>query len=298
MKKFVVVGDGNKKGQIGKQIHDLYGGAAVDIEFDDGYVLSCMLSDLRELDDSPIAAGDEVVCVDAKIRSGATGEHSGIKLGASYFPDFVSETGIYFGTSGWDKDRFVKVKPIAPEVKQEAVEPERPDPNETLIKQIRQRLNVEQDRNRSYRGTDDILKVLDSVLEHKHSKVVDTINSARLFQEDVLSFLRAFSLILETIGDGHTHREKEARLRGLICLVETAAKRLRERQMSDLEGLSYRMLDDVFRSDFPVRHYVDKARESEVRATAAEKWLGAVKGVLTVEQVASLEKEQGSDVPF
>lgn len=123
VKKFVVVGEGQRKGQVGESFHDLYNGKSVDLRFSDGRVMCCLLSDLRELDDSPIAAGDEVVCVDAKIRSGATGEHSGIKLGASYFPDFVSETGIYFGTSGWDKDRFVKVKPIAPEVKQEAVEP-------------------------------------------------------------------------------------------------------------------------------------------------------------------------------
>lgn len=121
VKKFVVVGEGNKKGQIGKQIHDLYGGAAVDIEFDDGYVLSCMLSDLRELDDSPIAAGDEVVCVDAS--HGAAGNQY-LTVGKAYqvyrhnnFLTVMNDIGNHCQSV---LDRFVKVKPL------QAVKEDRP----------------------------------------------------------------------------------------------------------------------------------------------------------------------------
>lgn len=138
------------------------------------------------------------------------------------------------------------------------------------LKAISDRLQKEQEYDRYYHSKQTILQLLEGILEHKRTRVVMALQQVRSFQEDVLAFLRAFELMLETVAGASTHAEKAARLRGLMELVSTAATRVRERQFKDSEHISYFLADDVFRCDFPVRHWMQKAREAEARATAAE----------------------------
>lgn len=144
---------------------------------------------------------------------------------------------------------------------------------------IRQRLREEQEHDRWHHSEETVIATLVRVLDHKRSHVASTIARSRDFQQDVLTFLRAFSLMLETVSGASTHAEKAARLRGLIELVETAATRVRERQFREQESWSYSMADDVFRCDYPVRHWIHKCREAEAKQQAAEEELKKVREI-------------------
>jgi hypothetical protein len=138
------------------------------------------------------------------------------------------------------------------------------------LEAIKQLLAKEQERDRLYHATETVSELVNRVVDEKKLTVVRVMQQAKEFQSDVLSFLRAFSLMLETVAGAATHGEKAARLRGLMELVETAAERVRDARIRDCETWSYRMAEDVFRSDYPVRHYIEKAREEKARADAAE----------------------------
>ena len=129
MRYVITSGHPNLHGIIGDfQQYDRVG---VSLTFNDerGFSSGCSfpLSDLRELDNTPIAAGDEVVCVDA--------QESNLTLGQVYVADRASVVGSsgYVTIAGkhFDLVRFVKVKPLSqPEVKQEATETESVDEQE------------------------------------------------------------------------------------------------------------------------------------------------------------------------
>ena len=82
------------------------------------------------------------------------------------------------------------------------------------------------------------------------------------FQDDILTYLRAVALVADTVGNAGTHKEKDARLRGLISQIESAIQRIRD-------GYEYLLTSchggtpDLFRSDFPIQQYIKKCRELE-----------------------------------
>ena len=53
-------------------------------------------------------------------------------------------------------------------------------------------------------------------------------------------------------------------------LVESAARKVREKQFKETQAWGYSSAEDVFRCDYPVRHFIDKAREAERRVAELE----------------------------
>lgn len=90
------------------------------------------------------------------------------------------------------------------------------------------------------------------------------LSGAKSARDNMLTWLRAMALIAEMTENAGTHSEKNARLRGMIEMCETAIKRLS--QMEFDFSKSWWDWNDVFRSDYPVRHYMQRAHEAEREA--------------------------------
>lgn len=80
-------------------------------------------------------------------------------------------------------------------------------------------------------------------------------------RDDTQVWLRAVGIIATSIGNAGTHAEKNARLRGLIEMIESAIGSVRESRDRDNEW-GVRM-PDIFRSDYPVREYVQRIHQLE-----------------------------------
>jgi hypothetical protein len=103
---------------------------------------------------------------------------------------------------------------------------------------------------------------LSRVLAHYQRTAVEALAEAKAFRDDLLVEFRALVLVTEMAGNASTHREKDARLRGLVELLEGATRRLREHEFGLAHGYGY-FWDSVFRSDYPTRHYVRRIHELE-----------------------------------
>lgn len=106
-----------------------------------------------------------------------------------------------------------------------------------------------------------LLERLRAVLNRYEWITEQTLAAAKVQRDDVLVFLRALALVLESIGNGATHREKDARLRGGVEMLESAIKRLREVEFDTRPGTHRRA--DIFRSDYPVREFLDRIHDLE-----------------------------------
>ncbi len=129
MTRYVITsGHPNLHGTIGHW--ERYDSVGVVLGFKDekGYLSNCSfpLDSVRELDDTPIAAGDEVCCIKACTDQLEVGQVviAGKKTFSNREGTYVYFNGKSFPGCNWLATNFVKVKPLA-EVKQEAAEPTR-----------------------------------------------------------------------------------------------------------------------------------------------------------------------------
>lgn len=80
--------------------------------------------------------------------------------------------------------------------------------------------------------------------------------------QDMLVWVRALGLTASAAANGGTHREKDARMRGMIEMIESAVQAIRNALEDGKDYFGYRV-PDVFRSDYPVREYKQKIHELE-----------------------------------
>lgn len=102
-----------------------------------------------------------------------------------------------------------------------------------------------------------------SVIDHYRSLAVDALRRTKEFRDDVMIQLRALSLVVEMAGSASTHREKDARLRGVSELIEGAIGKLRKERFEITSSACWGMFEDVFRSDYPTRELLGRIRELE-----------------------------------
>lgn len=159
------------------------------------------------------------------------------------------------------------------------------------------RAAVEQDCLKGwYRGDGETLaesvRLFAQARRNQHAALFSRIQK---LHADVLMFLRSFGWMLSIIESAGTHAEKAARLRGLGELVESAARRLREvefRKLQDLESIS----TDIFQVDYPVRHFMEKARTAEQEAKLAKDRETYVRDAFRL--ATGREIEIPSEIPF
>lgn len=89
--------------------------------------------------------------------------------------------------------------------------------------------------------------------------------------EDVVSYLRAIALCLETVGNAPTHRAKSERVKGLLEQIASAVKNIRDWHRCNIDS-RYGTFPDLFETDFPVRDYLKQIHElkAEVKRLKGE----------------------------
>lgn len=112
------------------------------------------------------------------------------------------------------------------------------------------------------------------LIGHYRKTAVDAVTGAKAFRDDVLPWFKAMELVLATVGNAETHREKNARLRGAVELLQNAVEYLR-RQEFDFARRGFDLPFESFRSDLPTREFLGRIRELErelavAKAQAAE----------------------------
>lgn len=125
---------------------------------------------------------------------------------------------------------------------------------EELIREHQKKQNYHQ----GFGTTADRVK---SVLCEYEDKTTKAYSDVRQFRDDMLTYFRAFSLILTMTGEAGTHAEKNARLRGAIELLERGIETIRRSNLESLLDI-YRW-PDVFRSDWPTRRLMERIHDLE-----------------------------------
>lgn len=115
---------------------------------------------------------------------------------------------------------------------------------------------------------------LERILNHYQHIASDALLGVRHFRDDVVVELRAMSLIVDMALNAGTHSEKNARLRGMTDLLESAIRKLREEEFKFSSAWYH--WDDVFRSDAPTRLLMNRIHEleAEVEALKLENSIG------------------------
>lgn len=104
------------------------------------------------------------------------------------------------------------------------------------------------------------------VLDHYRDLATRQLRRTKEFRDDMLTWLRAMAIVVESAGNASTHREKAARIRGAIEIIEGAVSTLRKQEFEIGHG-SYFPFDDIFRSDYPTRELLARIQELEAVVT-------------------------------
>lgn len=115
---------------------------------------------------------------------------------------------------------------------------------------------------------------------------VEVTHKLASFKQDVMVWMRAFALVIDSAANASTHSEKNARLRGVVEMVESAVDKLR----TDFHhfSISWGRNPDIFRSEYPVKQYVQRIRELEAE-------LNKLKGV---EEKPKEQAPERDGIPF
>jgi len=107
------------------------------------------------------------------------------------------------------------------------------------------------------------------------SKRQEVIAEFRRFQKDVGVYLRAIAVVAVTVGNGESDEDTRVRMRGLVAQIESAIARV-EAGYDFLLFNSFSDRPDLFRSDYPVRKYLEKSQKLEARVKELEEQLKQV----------------------
>lgn len=99
------------------------------------------------------------------------------------------------------------------------------------------------------------------LVDHYNRTAANAVSGAKSFKDDMLTWLRAMAINAESATWAGTHAEKNARLRGLVEVIEAACKRVNEARVD-----GYRFgggFQDWMKSDYPVREYLRTIHQLE-----------------------------------
>ena len=86
---------------------------------------------------------------------------------------------------------------------------------------------------------------------------------------DLISHLRGMEIVVDMVGNASTHSEKNARLRGLAEVIQTAIKRATEFSY-DFSWKHWGNYNDLFKSDFPMRDVMQQLHQKDAEIKRLE----------------------------
>jgi chromosome segregation ATPase len=136
------------------------------------------------------------------------------------------------------------------------------------VKELEPLLNVVDEQSKKIRYYDNSLqsyynlyRKICKIIEHYECQRLGLLAKLKNFKDDVIVYLRALAMVANSVSNADTHAEKNARLRGMLSQLESAIKAVKEEQNDFLN--EYWGTPDLFRSDYPIREYVQKIRNLE-----------------------------------
>jgi hypothetical protein len=124
-----------------------------------------------------------------------------------------------------------------------------------------------------YGGDRTLAERVQRVFDHYTRMAAQAVNNAQIFKDDMLSWLRGMAINAESVSWGGTHHEKDARLRGLVEVIEAAIKRVNALRVEDRSRFDDGM-SDWMRSDFPVREFKRRIYDLEAEVERLRKKAG------------------------
>lgn len=99
----------------------------------------------------------------------------------------------------------------------------------------------------------------------------EALRASKGFRDRMATYFQSFGMVLAMVASASTHREKDARIRGCIELVETAIRKLEEERF-DLSLCDRPRFDFAYlmRCDFPTRQFVERIHELEEQVKALQ----------------------------
>lgn len=116
------------------------------------------------------------------------------------------------------------------------------------------------------RSYGDIIQQINELLAKSERDGRDAIRVTKALVERMIAFLRGMEIVVMSVGDAGTHREKDARLRGLSDVIQRAINACTEFHF-DFGVTNYRYVPDLFKSDFPVREHMQRIHDLEAEVT-------------------------------
>lgn len=101
-----------------------------------------------------------------------------------------------------------------------------------------------------------------ALVDHAGREGNNAVREMKSLLENLISHLRALEIVASMVGNGNTHAEKNARLRGLIEVLQTAIHRATEFSY-DFSWKHWGNYNDLFKSDFPMRDVTRKLQEKD-----------------------------------
>ncbi len=102
-----------------------------------------------------------------------------------------------------------------------------------------------------YSGSD--AERLNSIICNYRNKSEKYLKNSESLITDMLTYLRALTMIIQMIQMGATHGEKNARVRGLIEYIEGTQKKLRELNIESM--FSSHNFTDIFSAEYPYTEF-------------------------------------------
>jgi hypothetical protein len=134
----------------------------------------------------------------------------------------------------------------------------------------------EAEQRHHYGGT--LAQRLDGLIERYRDGAIRQLRSVKRFRDEMVLQLQAMKIVADMVAAGQTHREKDARLRGMIEVIGGAISKISKIRLEIEDHDSFAYVDDVFRSDYPTRELFRRIHELERELAEHRKRDAAVTG--------------------
>lgn len=161
------------------------------------------------------------------------------------------------------------------------------------LTRLQELLNEHEKLQHYHRGYGTLADQMRDCLNWYKRRQEQIIAGAKRLNDDMIVYLRALVLCAEMAGNGSTHSEKAARQRGLVSQIETTIQKLRDTSFK-FDFDYYYSAPDVWRSDYPVRNYIERNNELQRELDETKAQLAKALG----SQVATTTADYNEDIPF
>jgi len=132
-----------------------------------------------------------------------------------------------------------------------------------------------------------------ALVDHAGREGDSAVREMKSLLDNLISHLRGMEIVVDMVGNASTHSEKNARLRGLAEVIQTAIKRATEFSY-DFSWKHWNTYNDLFKSDFPMRDVTRLLHEKEAEIERLKRALGEIKA--PTDDADSIKGDQIVDV--